>query len=534
MITPNALLLKEQLEARFPGINSPRPIEVYNPRLCVTCVVQRWSEHAWGNALDIFGTAAFLKMVHAWLLTRRRAWNGVGFGELLYGDAAHLNHVHVAPNPLYHRRAGVYRVPEEARQRPNRIPPLPVFPGDDSRAEVPVAGSAALGVEIEIQMWMTVYAENPTGGEPTRVTRDVSEWVRPADGYAGRQMDSQIPGEMVVTFSREFHWPTVELKPVLLMKDLHTGLYEVKHPLGVYYVHRDRRIGEETDDDESLPTFRLWCKDGLKLLNKPVGRTVTVAADDVVTDVVTELIVEALETGPFRPKVVINPSSKTSGVDRVWEMQSKTTFLQIVQTMLTDLGYGALYVNPDGTFVSGIFLPPLHRKIAGHYSSERAPGRWTRIGYPVNTTREWGLPNKWVFFSNDVGPEAPAPDPSDPDTWYEVLNRYTGDESITGSLSTTVEPVGFNVSGAEDLKAAGDRYAELEIQKSNQTIMLRVLPSPFFWHNNLLYLSIREVGIAPATPAALTFWRCPFDGQNMSMQATLLNPRVVVRGPDLS
>ena len=530
MITPFAALLKGQLEAQFSGINSPRPIEVFNPRLVASGT--RWSEHAWGNALDIFGTVSFLDGVYAWLAARSSSWNGVGFGELLWREAQHWDHIHVAPNPLYHKRSGRYLVPPGVNQRPNMIPRLPVFPGDGSVDGPPIPGSSSLGVDIQVQMWLREYAGDYRG--PTAYTPgvsssefDVSAWVEPSQSYAARQMDSIIPGEMLVTMSREFNWSAVELKPVLLISDQQTGKLDVERPLGVYYVNKDRRVGEENNDDDTLPTWRLWCVDGMWLLNRPVGRTVTISAGDGVVDKVVELIEEALGRTPFRPSILINYVDTTSGVDRVWEVQRNTTFLEIVQTLLADLGYGSLYVNPDGAFVAGAFLSPLARPVVGHYSSRLAPGRWTRIGYPTAATTQRGLPNKWIFYADNPAPGAAIPDPSDPNTWYEVENRYTGDESITGSLQTVVESVPIDADSREKLQAAGDRYAELEIQTANRTVLLKILPSAYLWHNNLVYLSIQEIGIPGETPAAVTFWRCPFDGMDMTMQATLLNPRIL-------
>lgn len=92
MITPSADRIRSQVRGRWPEAE----IQVYNRRYIAGTTT--WSQHAWGNALDIFAPMPMLDEIADFLRGRKRA-GILPVGLILWRVANHFDHIHVEGEP---------------------------------------------------------------------------------------------------------------------------------------------------------------------------------------------------------------------------------------------------------------------------------------------------------------------------------------------------------------------------------------------------------------------------------------------------
>lgn len=98
MITPELARINLALFARFPSAIS---WGVYNRRYIAG--TKTWSQHAWGNAVDISNRAGtnrynLLDTIHGWALDQRvQGW--LPIGTILWRVPAHFDHIHLEAKP---------------------------------------------------------------------------------------------------------------------------------------------------------------------------------------------------------------------------------------------------------------------------------------------------------------------------------------------------------------------------------------------------------------------------------------------------
>jgi hypothetical protein len=92
MITPSAERIKNEVRGRWPNV----AFQVYNVRYIAG--TRTWSQHSWGNALDIFGTVAEMDEIALFLESRKSA-GLLPIGTILWRVRDHYDHIHVEGTP---------------------------------------------------------------------------------------------------------------------------------------------------------------------------------------------------------------------------------------------------------------------------------------------------------------------------------------------------------------------------------------------------------------------------------------------------
>jgi hypothetical protein len=155
-------------------------------------------------------------------------------------------------------------------------------------------------------------------------------------------------------------------------------------PLGTFLMDAHERATSATGE----PTRTIRGYDRTIILDRDIDTAVyTVAAGAIITDQVVTIL-----TGVGLADILVTPSAETMTAARSWDQGTKTA--QVVSDLLQQIGYGSLFMDPNGVAVARPYVEPQNRAADHVYHTDDES-----ILTPdaTETAPIWDVPNRWVF-----------------------------------------------------------------------------------------------------------------------------------------
>ena len=329
------------------------------------------------------------------------------------------------------------------------------------------AGVASLAVTwpTAANSWVNLFTAEFVIGKTYKFTADV--WV-PATGPDDYRFDiAFVTGSPWFTPTKET-WVTLEW---LWTANVSSGFYGL--------ATRDTTSGQQTwADDVHVVGQSTTCLDAVRTVIDLAGGGAPFSVD-----------------GTLQVAVLPGPM--------VWGLTESqpATWLDICNDLLDAIGYGALWVDQDGTYRSEPFVPPEQRPVSWVF--DLADERTNLVG-PERASEQdvWSAPNRWKFIRRGM-----AVEPVEGDGIYTVDNIAKGPASQASLGRVRRKTVYLDAVDQAALEAQGDRIVA-EDTAATRSVTLSVDPLPIAGHLDV----VQYVDGADAAVAEVTSWEIPLDG----------------------
>ena len=314
------------------------------------------------------------------------------------------------------------------------------------------------------------------------VVQDISDDL--LSGKVSRNCDATIHGTVSLQLSRELSWGTDLVHPYVLLDP--DGL-AVRFDLGVFSL-----TTPEQTFAESPQTFACQGYDRLYLLNRQVGDSYQVAAG---TDVLTAVRQAVSDAGLSGVLLDGSASGQTLPTAMVWPLVGQatdgsstgpTTWLRIINDLLTTISYRGVWADWDGIFRSGPYVDPSVRGVEWTLDEGATS---TIQGEDRTLTQDmWQTPNRWVFTQSNRDPAAAAP--SEGDGIYTVNNVSDGPTSQDARGLVWAQQYTYDVSSQASLQALGDQRVAADKRVASAWSLKGMGPLPTVWHYDVMTLMV--------------------------------------------
>src|SRR6476469_6362776 len=322
-------------------------------------------------------------------------------------------------------------------------------------------------------------------------------------GSVTRANYATLHGTADLNISRDLDWGTALVRPYMNMTD---GVTTARFNLGVYLTSSPR-----TDAVEIPVTHSVTAYDILHWLNTPVGEAYTVeSGKGYLAAVDTILIAE----GILAYQIDHTQAAAVLPASRSWAFDDKTTWLNIVNDLLSGIGYQGIWSDWDGRLRVQPYLVPRDRKVEWLYDA----GSDTSMLGRRAIIRDWfDVPNRWVYFSNaDPGGSAPI----DGAGLYVYVNQYIGPTSVAArGRVISAKPEQIDSVDQNALIAAATQRIDADMRLKT-TFEVESFPNPLHWHFDRLAVSDPSLG--PISDVLGVRWTLPLNGSNMQHEWSLL------------
>ena len=312
-------------------------------------------------------------------------------------------------------------------------------------------------------------------------------------GEVAHDNDALISGSANMTLTRAISWGGQRLRPYLTLTDLRNG-ETVRWNMGVYLPTTPAASTEREPVLYSVEAF-----DKTSVLDTAYGETFVAASGAGYLDTIDSLLSDFGESADALSQ---DAAALTLPADRVWPLDSKNTYLQIINDLLAEIGYVRLYADRDGTFRAE---PRTSIETSGVVFNYSTASENTILSPAVQTTSDiYAVPNKWVFVNGDPAGSLPAVGAG----IYVVTNQSDGETSIDarGRTITKVETV--DAADQATLVTIGDGIVQQDRQVVEE-LSIQTGPNPSHWHNSVVTVDAPEAGAAAGSRFAEVAWTHP-------------------------
>ncbi len=327
-----------------------------------------------------------------------------------------------------------------------------------------------------------------------QVIEDISEDL--AGGEVEHNNFADVHGTCSLQLSRELDWNTARVRPYQTLTA--EGLTKT-WPLGVFLL-----TTPETPLGENPKTYTVAGYDKLHLLQKPVGDTYFVATGTGYLVAVAQVITAAGYTGvaPFLDGTAVE---KTLAAPMVWVLDTKspTRYIDVVNALLSAIGYRGLYADASGRFRSEPYQSPAIRPPV--WTFDLGDSRTQIVGERRTLTTDGFTQTNWWRFIRTGQSVAPT----------EGSGMYTVDLSAGGTKVKSVTE--RNAADQASLEAAGDVIVQAA-QQVTRTLEITTGPWPVAGHLDVV--QYKDPAGAMDHRCEVRSWRMPLDGKS-DMSLTL-------------
>lgn len=302
------------------------------------------------------------------------------------------------------------------------------------------------------------------------VVADVSDDL--AGGSITRNSYAELHATAQLSITRALDWGADLVRPYYVLDD---GTISARFNLGVYHVNTPAK-----PKIAQPPTFDVTGYDMLLRLAKPVGDAYSIKYGDPYLQIVEEILVARGYT-----QYVIDQTRATTTAPgpRAWVLDEQTTWLTIVNDLLTSIGYQGIWADWDGRLRVQPYIIPQDRDIEWLYSDDPET---TMLSQEQEELYDFfDAPNRWVFYRTNQAEQDP---PVEGDGIYTYQNDAVGDTSVLARGGLVIpRVVGLDVADQAALVAAGQITisADMDIPTVQN---LKTFPNPLHWHFDKLTL----------------------------------------------
>lgn len=293
-------------------------------------------------------------------------------------------------------------------------------------------------------------------------------------GTVSHNNKATIHGTVNLNVSRQLTWGSDRVRPYLVLTDADSGL-SARWNLGVYVM-----ATPTTPIGIDPVTYAVSGSDKLYLLGGPIGDSYSVAGGTTVLDAVSETIIAG--SGVSSSQIVLDgtASAVTLPGAFVWPLTDSsgggaTTWLAVVNQLLSLVGYQNLWCDWNGIYRSGPAQDPTVRSSEYTYSADNS--LTTLVGQSRTVTADlWQAPNWWRFVAQNW-PTTPV----EGDGFYTVQNVSSGPSSQQAVGRTVRKVVFVQAADQASLQSLGD--IQVAQDKAVVTSMaMNLAPMPAQWH----------------------------------------------------
>lgn len=354
---------------------------------------------------------------------------------------------------------------------------------------------------------------------------DLSEYLVKPGSKVMRDCNADVHGSCVLNTEYPHNWGVDRVKIYYLMFCDSVPLGPVRFDLGVYCLTTPGQpLGTGT------PVYPSTGYDKLYLLNQPIGDAYSVASGAVVLSTVRTIITTV--TGSSHIILDGTKSTSTLADAKAWSVTDAqtTTWLQVVNALLSTVSYRPLWADQNGYYRSEPYVDPATRPTeftvgAGDSSVARfVDPRWAEHVIVSNENRSlnrtaWNQPNWWRFVQSGLTFQ-----PIEGSGQYTVQNISAGPTSQAAAGRIIKAPVqALSATGQADLQAQGDRVVAQAIATA-ESVTFSTAPLPIAGHYDVLMYADPTLPGADNRRVVAQQWSLPLDGKDMDWVANVAQP----------
>jgi hypothetical protein len=336
-----------------------------------------------------------------------------------------------------------------------------------------------------------------------QLLEDVSNYLE--TGSVSRDSYADIHGSASFEIGRELDWGAAIVRPFYLMtgplSSVATSLTTVRFNLGAYYTE----VAEEELDDDPT-TYSVTGHDIVSDLDDPVGDGYSVAGGTFVLDLCEQI----LQSRGWTNYVIDDDQRGTQIASPLtWTIDDNVTWLVIVNTLLTSVGYGSIWSDWNGALRLQKYVPMADRPAEWVFDVDEATslmeqGRKRAKDY-------YNAPNRWVFYRGNATEEG---QPVDGAGRFEYINETFGPTSVEARGGRRKsKTVTLDIADHDSLIAAAWKTIDADISLPS-IVTVSTAPFPLAWH--LDKYQVDDPRIGPRSNVTGRSWSLPLDGSSMS------------------
>lgn len=321
-----------------------------------------------------------------------------------------------------------------------------------------------------------------------------------AGGDVSRNSYAELHATATLRISRPLAWGAEIVRVYYVMSD---GVTTARFNIGAYHVDTPERRTAETPE-----TYAVTGYDMLLRLASPVGDAFGI---DIGTDILAT-VESIIQARGYTQYIIDQARAGTMATaPKAWPFDETTTWLTIVNDLLSLIGYRGIYADWDGRLRCEVYLNPADRDPEWYYTDDPAttmlaPDRGIRRDY-------FNVPNRWVFYRSDV---AEGTTPAEGAGIYTVQNDAVGDTSIAGRGGLVItKPLGIDAVDQAALVAKGDAIVQADMDVPT-AIDTATFPNPLHWHFDRLVLL--DTAAVDGADVQCTSWRLPLPPDTGDME----------------
>lgn len=322
------------------------------------------------------------------------------------------------------------------------------------------------------------------------------------DGSVTRSNYSTLHGTARMALARELAWGQAIVRPYMRLNGM-------RFNLGAYFTNTpDRRLGTQP------LIYEVQCYDLLDALNTPTGEAYAVDSGVSYLEAIEQIL---RAQGFSRLQIDSTRASTTLPSARVWPLDTQTTWLKIVNDLLSAIGYRGIWSDWDGYLRCEPYLTPAERPSEWTYDTTDQHSSMLSVDRTVSRDY-YNAPNRWVAIrSSNVAGTTPV----EGDGVYTYINEYDGLTSVEGRNGRVITSI-LQLDAADQAALVAQTQQAIETDLRLQTkYTVESSPNPLHWHfDKLLY---RDEEIGSDVQVMSTSWELSLTGGQMKHNWTEIN-----------
>lgn len=318
----------------------------------------------------------------------------------------------------------------------------------------------------------------------------------------------------IPTLGQGLYWgnPRTRVRPYLVLSA--PGYVAAKFYQGVYILATPNATMENDQ-----PIYTVTCYDQTSIFDIPVTQSLSYVAGTSVFYIINQIITDpkfqiGYESYNFY-NIDQSRANATIPYAMSWALNSGSTYLDVLNTMLVSVGYNNLWCDCYGTFQMTPWVSPLE---LGSQWTFDTTNKYQNILDPAGTWQPdiWQTPNSWIFVENGL-----TDTPVIGTGLYTITNQSNGPCSIDKQLGRVILSYHeVDAASNPDLITQADKIV-LQESMTLETFNVPTSPLPIAGYQDCITLITDNIESNPLTGTNtrvcyVSSWSLPLDGNDMS------------------
>lgn len=317
------------------------------------------------------------------------------------------------------------------------------------------------------------------------------------DGEVSRNNFATLHGSFSFTMTNQLAWGSAIVRPYILVGG--EGMTTMQFNMGAYFTGTPDHV---TGSDPTV--YSVTSYDILDALNTTVGDSYAVQSG---TEYLVAIETILINQGYTKYSIDSARAGTTLPESRGWAATDNTTWLTVVNDLLSAIGYRGVYSDWDGQLVCVPYQDPTERSAEwtyddGEYTSELGPQQTVKHDF-------YATPNRWIAVRSNM-PEGTSPSEGDGIAIYQ--NDSDGETSVEGRGRVVNKRLDVEAADQTALQVALMQAVSAD-KKVSTSIEADTTPNPLHWHFDILTIDTAELGTVKVRENS---WKLPLTGGMMS------------------